>query len=453
MNLSVRFSNAKHMKHVIARAIASITLLVLPSCHIPALHQAEPGPGIPAGFNTSNSSGANSSENSAQLGIEEFYNDPMLTRLIQQALVSNRELKILDQEVQIARNEILARQGAYLPFVGFGAGGGLTQYSTYTLDGASRTNDPYLPGKYFPNPNPNTQVGLNLTWQLDIWRALRTAREAAQQRYIAASEKRNFFVTRLVADVAENYYRLVALDKRIENLNSIIELQEQSLKVAQTKMEQARGTALPVQRFQAEVRKNQSEKLIVQQEIIETSNRINFLVNRFPEPVERMSAGFYDLNIHALSVGVPAQLLQNRPDIRQAERELEAAGLDVKVARSHFFPVLTLTGGVGFEAFNPMYLFTNPAQALIANVAGGTVGQQEGDPGRIPHRERQAITECLRLPAHNPRRLHRGCQPHVHGGELQQEHRDQEAASAIARGVGRFRHKTGSKRPTRGRLH
>jgi NodT family efflux transporter outer membrane factor (OMF) lipoprotein len=361
------------MKQVIARVIACCTLLVLPSCQIPNLHLAEPGPGLPAGFNAGTSSGSTSPENSAQLGIEEFYTDPMLTRLIQQALVSNRELKILEQEVQIARNEVLARQGAYLPFVGFGAGGGLNQYSTYTLDGASRNDDPYLPGKYFPNPKPDTLVGLNLSWQLDIWRQLRNARDAAQQRYISASEKRNSFVTHLVAEVAENYYRLMALDKRVENLNSIIELQEQSLKVAQAKKDAARGTELPVQRFQAEVRKNQSEKLIIQQQIIEVGNRINFLVNRFPEPVERISAGFFDLNIHSLSVGVPAQLLQNRPDIRQAERELEAAGLDVKVARSRFFPALAITGGVGFEAFNPMYLFTNPAQALVANVAGGLV--------------------------------------------------------------------------------
>jgi len=70
---------------------------------------------------------------------------------------------------------------------------------------------------------------------------------------------------------------------------------------------------------------------------------------------------------------VPSQLLQYRPDIRQAERELAAAGLDVQVARARFYPTVTITGGVGFEAFNPAYLFTNPAQALIASVAGGLV--------------------------------------------------------------------------------
>src|SRR5262249_56686773 len=110
----------------------------------------------------------------------------------------------------------------------------------------------------------------------------------------------------------------------------------QSLEISKAKKAAGRGTELAVQRFQAEVRKNQSEKLIIKQEIVEAENRINFLVNRFPQPVQRTSAGFFDLNIHMLSVGVPAQLLQNRPDIRQAERELVAAGLDVKVARAHF---------------------------------------------------------------------------------------------------------------------
>src|SRR4051794_20540231 len=105
MNFSVRFSNTRHVTHVVARAFICAMLLVLPSCAITQLRHAEPGPDLPDSFN-----GATSVENAANLGIDEFFNDPALTGLMQQALAGNRELKILDEEVQVAKNEILARR-------------------------------------------------------------------------------------------------------------------------------------------------------------------------------------------------------------------------------------------------------------------------------------------------------------------------------------------------------
>ena len=150
-------------------------------------------------------------------------------------------------------------------------------------------------------------------------------------------------------------------------------MQEQSLEIAKARKAFARGNELAVQRFQAEVRKNQSQKLIIRQDIIEAENRINFLVGRFPQPVERNSKGFIDLNLHALNLGVPAQLLQNRPDVREAERKLAAAGLDVRVARANFYPKLFITGAVGYEAFNTKYLFISP-ESLIYSAAGDLVG-------------------------------------------------------------------------------
>jgi outer membrane protein TolC len=265
---------------------------------------------------------------------------------------------------------VLARQGTYLPFVTFGADAGLDRPSQYTPLGAAERQLEYSYGKHFPDPMPDVKVGFNFLWELDIWRELRNARDAAIQRSIAAAERRNAFVTKLVAEVAENYFKLMALDQRMEVLDRTIQLQQQSLEISEAKKAAGRGTELPVQRFQAEVRKNQSEKLIVQQEIIETENRINSSLNRFPQPIERVPAGFMDLSI-PLNVGMPVQLLLNRPDVRQAEHEVTAAGLDVKSARAHFFPSVSIRSGVGFEAFNPAYLF-NPG-ALIYNVAGELV--------------------------------------------------------------------------------
>jgi NodT family efflux transporter outer membrane factor (OMF) lipoprotein len=368
-------------------------LLVLSSCCIPPLRHPDPAPDLPPAFNGATGAdnspqhlpppepgpdqpagceGAAGPPNLAQLGIGEFFNDPLLVHLIDEGLAGNRELKILNEEVVIAKNEILSRQGAWLPFVNFEAHALVDHPSIFTPLGAAERDLEYLPGKHFPDPLPDYLVGLNFIVPVDIWRELRNARDAAKQRYLAACERRNYFVTRLVAEIAENYYSLMALDNRLETLDRTIELQEQSLKLARARKAAGRDTELPVQRFQAEVRKNQSEKLIIRQAIVEAENRINFLVNRFPQPVKRNSAGFLDLTILTLSVGVPAQLLHNRPDIRQAEHELAAAGLDVKVARAHFFPRLDITAGVGYEAFALKYLFWTP-DALIYNVAGHLV--------------------------------------------------------------------------------
>src|SRR4051812_31326391 len=238
MYLIAQFSNQRHVTLVIARAVVcGIMLLVLPSCGIPPLRKAEPGPVLPSTFN-----GATSSESSSQLGIREFYNDPLLLCLIDQALANNRELKILNEEVQIASNEVLARSGAYLPLVTAGPAVGLDRPSNRTIEGAAIRDDEFLPGKFFSNPHGNYLAGLNFTWQVDIYRQLRNARDAAGQRYVEAQERRNYFVTRLVADVAENYYRLMGLDKRLENLNQIIAFLEQGLEIARANKEFARDT-------------------------------------------------------------------------------------------------------------------------------------------------------------------------------------------------------------------
>ena len=359
MNHLASSSNANSKRLAISTVILAGALLVLPSCCIPQLRCAKKAPPLPNDFN-----GEASWDNSAQLGWHEFFDDPLLTGLIYESLNGNQELQILSQDVWIASNEVLARRGEYLPFVTFGAGAGIDKASRFTREGAVEDQLLAAPGKGFPEPLPDFLVATNVSWEIDIWRKLRNARDAAALRYFATREGRNYVVTRLVAEVAENYYELMALDNQLQVLDKTIEIQEKSLEFSKARKEAARDTELAVQRFQAEVRKNQSEKLIIQQKIVETENRINFLLGRFPQPVERSSANYIDLKLHALAVGVPAQLLQNRPDIRQAERELAASGLDVQVARARFFPSVNLNAGVGLQAFNTRYFLDTP-ESLI----------------------------------------------------------------------------------------
>jgi multidrug efflux system outer membrane protein len=367
MKSFARFPNTRHVPSAVPAALVSCLLLVLPGCAIPKLWFADQAPPMPETFNGSEIEGS-----SAQVPIDAFFSDPQLVNLIGQALIGNQQLKILAQDIAIANNEIMRRRGAYLPFFSFLAGARLDKYSYNTLPGSDNIQNSPISAPHFPKPLPDFMVAGDVSWQIDIWRQLRNARDAAGLRYLGTIDGRLYAVTRLVADIAENYYELMALDARMENLNRIISLQEQSLQTAIARKEFARDTELAVQRFQAEVRKNQSERFIINQRIIETENQINYLAGRFPQPVPRASVGFFDLRLPQLMVGVPSELLWNRPDIRQAERELNAAGLDVRVARANFFPKVMMSAGVGYEAFNTKYLFLTP-ESLIYNTAGNLV--------------------------------------------------------------------------------
>ncbi len=375
MKSFVKSSQTMRDKNAVGLATACGILLILPGC-LPALHRPLPAPGPPQDFFLPRSfQGATGAENSSQLEMREFFKDPHITRLVDQALANNQQLRILAEEIQIANNEVLRRKGTYLPFLSFGSSASYRKLSDYTLEGSDTysnflLNRPFVP---FPNPLGNFLVpAVDVSWQIDIWRQLRNARDAAALRLLGTTEGRNYVVTRLVAQIAENYYMLMSLDQRLENLNYVIALQQRSLEIAKLQKQGVRGTELPVQRFLAEVRKNESDKLLIIQQIIEVENRINFLAGRYPQRVERNASRFIDLALPKLTIGVPAQLLQNRPDIRQAERDLAAAGLDVRVARANFFPKLVITSGVGYEAFNTKYLFLTP-ESLIYNVAGGLV--------------------------------------------------------------------------------
>jgi multidrug efflux system outer membrane protein len=367
---------------LVSRALFTLMLAglmaLLPGCNIPALCRATTGAAMPSRFKGSNNmeipdDGFVSMENSANLGYREFFDDPMLMQLMDEALAGNQELKILAQDVRIARLDVQRRSGAYLPFLSLGARTGLEKSSRFSRMGAVEDQLLAAPGKGFPEPLPEFLVAANVSWEIDIWKKLRNARDAASLRYLGTAEGRNYVITRMVAEVAENYYELLAADNRLVALDTTITLQEKSLEVARQMKDAGRGTELAVQRFEAEVRKNQSEKLIIQQEIVEAENRINFVVGRFPQSIDRMMVEYIDLNVHSLSAGVPSQQLQNRADIREAERKLAAAGLEVKVARAQFYPSVILTGGVGLNAFNTRYLLATP-ESLIYGVAGELVG-------------------------------------------------------------------------------
>jgi outer membrane protein TolC len=176
----------------------------------------------------------------------------------------------------------------------------------------------------------------------------------------------------LVAEVAHSYYELLTLDNQLENLEQNIAIQQNGLEMVRQLQMFARTSKLAIIRYEAEVAKNQAIRFEIKQQITVVENRINYLLGRTPQPIQRASAGFMDIKPKFINTGVPSQLLQNRPDIRKAELELTAAALNIEVARANFYPTFGIRAGIGFDAFDFKYLLTTP-ESLAANIAGDLV--------------------------------------------------------------------------------
>ena len=252
--------------------------------------------------------------------------------------------------------------------VGLRAGSGIEKVGRYTSQGAGDATTEIMPGKEFPDPLVDFTLGAYANWEVDIWKKLRNSKKAAVNRYLASVEGKNFVLTNLISEVADSYYELLSLDSQLKIVRENVQLQKEALEIVKVQKEAARATELAVQKFQAEVLSSQGREFEILQRIKETENRINFLLGRYPQEILRDKSEFSNLTSPLVNAGIPSQLLENRPDVKQAELELAAAKLDVKAARAEFYPSLDISAGYGVNAFNTRYLFTLPESLLYSLV-------------------------------------------------------------------------------------
>lgn len=318
---------------------------------------------------------ANSNQDTLSSGTKkwkDFFTDQHLIALIDTALKNNQELNIILQEIEIARNEVSAKKGEYLPFLSGFAGVGAEKSSKFTRNGAIESNLNIEPGQANPELFQDYIFGVQANWELDVWKKLRNGKKAAVSRYLSSIEGKNFMVTNLVAEIANEYYKLLGLDTQLKNINQNLEIQSNALVIVKQQKQSAKVTELAVRRFEAQLFNTRSLKFEIEQRIIEVENRLNFLTGIFPKHVERSQELFLNLTPMAVEQGLPSQLLENRLDIKAAELVLEAQKLDVKVAKARFYPSFGLSADLGLKAFNPTYLVKVP-ESMLFSLAGDMV--------------------------------------------------------------------------------
>jgi NodT family efflux transporter outer membrane factor (OMF) lipoprotein len=313
--------------------------------------------------------GLNDSTNSVNMNWREFFDDKNLSKLIDTAFRNNLDVLMTLQKIEVARNDLRLSKGAMLPIVNANFSYLQRKFGYYTMDDAGNRVTEIRPGELIPTNLPDYFVGLQANWEIDVWGKLRNRKKAAFTKYLSSVEGTNLVFTNLVAEVANTYYELLALDVELEIIQETIKLQQNALDIVKVQKESGILNELAIKQFEAQVLNSQSFEFEIVQKRIESENKINFLLGRLPQKIDRDKLSFLSRLPNEVEGGIPSQLLRNRPDIRQAELDLLAAKLNVKAAKAAFYPTFNITGTIGFQAFNADLLFTTP-QSLAYNLLG-----------------------------------------------------------------------------------
>jgi NodT family efflux transporter outer membrane factor (OMF) lipoprotein len=299
----------------------------------------------------------------ASLELKQFFTDSCLLHLIDTAVKANLDIHSALQRVEIAGDNLQYSRSWLMPSIDFNATAGLEKYGDYTMNGVGNydTNlSPNINGKQrIPNPTPDYFVGFRSSWEIDLWGQFHNRKAASFARFLASRSAYKLAVTSLTAQIATLYYQLLALDNERQIIEKNISLQKNALEIINIQKLGGRATELAVQQFQAQLARTQSLRYSTSQQITETENQLKFLTSKFTGEVKRDSSISTLKLPGVLSAGVPAQLLLNRPDIKQAELELTAMNADINAARKAFLPSLTISPYIGYNAFKTALLFNS----------------------------------------------------------------------------------------------
>ena len=219
-------NNMNHLKKLTGLSVL-LLCIAFACCKTPTFVPTTSTKSLPQSFSNSKDSA-----NSAEIKWKDFFTDKNLVALIDTALKNNLDLLTSLQDVEIAKNNVLFRKGLLFPTINAAAGASLEKVGLFTSQGAGDASADITPGNRVPENLSDFYIGLQTSWEVDIWGKLRSAKKAALTRYLSSVEGKNFVVTNLVAEVADTYYELLALDNQLEIIRTTIKLQQNALEIS-----------------------------------------------------------------------------------------------------------------------------------------------------------------------------------------------------------------------------
>jgi multidrug efflux system outer membrane protein len=285
----------------------------------------------------------------------DVFQDPVLQQLIRTALQQNYDVRIAAARVLQAQAELGIARANQFPMLGAGAQ-------------AFSERNPKI-SSAFPAYDANVgEVDLSVIWNLDFWGKYRRETEAARAELLASEWGRRAVLTSVVSSVATAYFQLRELDLTLEISKSTLASRQDMLKLTNVLAKNGSASMLDVR---------QSEELVytagetipdLERQIAQQENALSILLGENPGAIPRGQALTEQPNPPIIPAGIPSELLERRPDIREAEESLIAANAQIGVARAAYFPDISLTGTAGFESYSLSKLFN--ASSGLWNTAG-----------------------------------------------------------------------------------
>jgi NodT family efflux transporter outer membrane factor (OMF) lipoprotein len=293
----------------------------------------------------------------ADVSWKTLFTDQILQQYIEEGLQNNMDVRIAIQQMMAA--EAYAKQGkaGYLPSFSVGANAThqeLSQNSQF--------------GSLFSGAIDQYDVTANLSWEADIWGKIRSNKRATQAAYLQSVSGHQAVKTQLISSIANTYYNLLALDAQLEVTEQTIAARESSVETIKALKNAGQVTQVAVNQNVAQYNNAKSLQVDIEIAIFKTENMLSILLGKSPQHFERSRLDIQKIE-QDIKLGVPATLLSNRPDVMAAEYRLIQSFELTNVAKSNFYPSLTLTASGGFQSLELDNLLS--ANSLFSNIIGG----------------------------------------------------------------------------------
>lgn len=321
------------MKRYIITAVATV---LLSSCGI--YNRYTPVTDVPEDLYGNQVEVTDTIHNLGNMDWRNLFTDPYLQSLIQQGLEHNTDYRAAQLRVEEAEATLLSAKLAFLPSFTLSPQGGVSSF-----DGAKATWTYSVP--------------VTASWELDIFGRMRNAKKQSQALYAQSKDYQQAVRTQLIASIANAYYTLLMLDEQLSLSEQTAETWKETVASARALMDAGQYDEAGVSQMEATYYSIQTSVLDLKEQINQVENSLALLLAETPHRYERGKLS-EQVMPEDFSVGIPLQLLANRPDVRMAEHALEAAFYATNQARSNFYPSITLSGSAGW---------TNEAGTMIVN--------------------------------------------------------------------------------------